>query len=88
MYFSGETIQSVLQSNGFSCQFCDMVLNSLEQQEQHRIGKIIKMVLLHIYVKKFVLWQVVFYLCIMFNSIPCNSCIPLHGWLFGWFRGV
>jgi hypothetical protein len=43
MYFSGETIQSVLQSNGFSCQFCDMVLNSLEQLEQHRIGKIIKM---------------------------------------------
>ena len=35
---AGETIQSVLQSNGFSCQFCDMVLNSLEQLEHHRIG--------------------------------------------------
>ena len=51
---AGETIQSVLQSNGFSCQFCDMVLNSLEQLEHHRIGKIIKVVLLHMYVNKLV----------------------------------
>ena len=35
---AGETIQSVLWSNGFPWQFCDMVLNSLEQLEQHRIG--------------------------------------------------
>jgi hypothetical protein len=41
-----------------------MVLNSLEQLEQHRIGKIIKMVLLQVYVKKNVLRQVIGFLCI------------------------
>ena len=70
MYFSGETIQSVLQSNGFSCQFCDMVLNSLEQLEHHRIGKIIKMILLHMYVNKLVQQQVIYFLCVFQFTPP------------------
>lgn len=34
----GEVSPSVLQASGFTCQFCDVLLNSLEQLEQHRFG--------------------------------------------------
>jgi len=76
MYFSVETIKSVLQSNGFSCQFCDMVLTSLEQLEQHRIGNIIKDGLATFLCEKICLTAGhIFSLCISVYSTNRNDCL-------------